>query len=359
MTAFKTRELKKPSFIQKILGGRPKENGINEINNLLAEKNLKSVTIEDIQTIANNYKINLNKKFRPHVKELYGQYLTHCLDDKHLSEQEIDDLKHLKELLGLNDKEIEEIHNQIAGKIYKTEVDKAVGDGRLDDQEVKFLEKLQKDLKLPEEITSDIYNESAHSLLEKFITDALSDERLSPDEETELTAICKSLNVKMETDEKTQAVLDKYKLYWQIENGDIPAIDVQINFQKSEQCYFHTHCDWLEQRRVTKRINYGGPTMRIKIAKGVYWRAGSLAVQPVSEDVWTTIDSGDLYMTNKRLVFMGTKGNKTIRLSKILDFTAYYNGIDIQKETGKSPFLAFEINTDIFSMILGRAISEL
>src|SRR5690606_2881585 len=127
----------------------------------------------------------------------------------------------------------------------------------------------------------------------------------------------KSLGIDFNLDYNTKEMLDRYKLYWQIENGELPTIIPDINIQKSESLYFKTSVKWLEQRRVTKRINYGGPTARIKIAKGVYYRMGSIGVQKVSEDVWQTIDSGQLYLTNKRLIFMGEKGNKIIQLNKI------------------------------------------
>ncbi len=359
MKVYTKKELKRPSFFQKIFGVKLKENGIIEINNLLADRGLLLVKVDDIQTITADYKINLKTKFRLHICDIYTQYLTHCLSDKHLSDRELDDLKHLKQIFNLSDQEIDKIHKDVSGKIYKKEVDKAVEDGKLEKSERDFLSKLQKDIKLSDEFTNEIYKESATALVQRFIDDAVSDERLSPDEEKQLAAISNSLNINFQFDEPTHVLLDKYKLFWQIENGEIPTIDPGINIQKSEECYFRTHCNWLEQRRVTKRIRYGGPTMRIKIAKGLYWRAGDLAIQPVAEDVWATIDSGDLYLTNKRLIFMGSKGNKTIRLNKVLDFTTYSNGVDIQKDTGKSPFLQFSNNTDIFTMILGRAISEL
>ena len=114
-----------------------------------------------------------------------------------------------------------------------------------------------------------------------------------------------------------------------------------------------------EHRRVMKRIRYGGPTLRIKIVKGVYWRAGDLAIQPVSEDVLMKIDSGQLFLTNKRLIFMGSMKNKVIRLQRILDFNAYKNGVDVQVTTGKSPFIEFSKDVSLFCMILGRVLREL
>ena len=44
----------------------------------------------------------------------------YCLKDKHLSNQEIDELKYLKEILTLNDIDVEKIHNDVSGKIYLT-----------------------------------------------------------------------------------------------------------------------------------------------------------------------------------------------------------------------------------------------
>ena len=70
------------------------------------------------------------------------------------------------------------------------------------------------------------------------------------------------------------------------------------------------------------------------------------------------IDSGTAYLTNKRVIFMGEKGNKTIRLPKILDYEIYSNGVTIQKDAGKSPFLEFSDHPEHFGVLLGRMISE-
>jgi hypothetical protein len=139
MIPFKFKNLKNPSLIQKLFGIKLKENGLTKINNLFAKKDLKSIEVDEIQKIAIDYKLDFNKKFRSDIYSLYGQYLMYCLKDKHLSDQEIDELKYLKEILTLNDKDIEKIHNDVAGRIYKKEVDKAVSDGRLDCVLIKFL----------------------------------------------------------------------------------------------------------------------------------------------------------------------------------------------------------------------------
>ena len=41
-----------------------------------------------------------------------------------------------------------------------------------------------------------------------------------------------------------------------------------------------------------------------------------------------------------------------------IDFTPYRDGIDLQKDSGKSPFLAFEEGVDVFALILNRLLYE-
>lgn len=355
---YKKLSLKDQSFFERLFGKQPKENAFIEVNNLLSEKNMQEVTIEDVQNILSKYKVGLYSAEHSRLNSLYADYLRHCLSDKLFTDDEVEALGHLKTVLHLNDQTVSQIHGQLVSEIYKTEFDKVVSDGRLDEQDKKFISKLQNDLKLSDELASAIRRESSSKIVNNFLHNAMSAQRLSPDDEKELQAIAHSLGAELSMDAHTKSVLDKYRLFWQIENSEIPTMPVSLNLQKNEKCYFYTPIDWLEQRRITKGINYAGPTLRIKIAKGLYWRAGSLGVQRITQDVWTTIDSGTLYLTNKKLIFMGSKGNKSIQLNKILDFTAYKNGIDIQKETGKSPFLQFDNNVDIFVMMLGRALSE-
>jgi hypothetical protein len=360
MNIYKTKELKKQGLIQKLLGKLPAENVMVEINNLFAanQTSIEKIKLDNIIEIADKYKVNLNNKFKEIRLELFRSYLHHCLTDSKLEDFEIKSLKHIREILLLNETDTESQIKLETEKLYEQHVKVAVEDGKLDDSEKENLERLKKDLLISESVASIIYNTSAKDILKKFIDGTVSDERLSPNEEKEIVEISKSLGIELKVEENSKDVLDRYKLYWQIENSELPVIDSDINIQKTEKLHFQAYVKWLEQRRITKRVNYGGPTARIKIAKGVYYRVGSIGVQRVSEDVWQTIDSGQIYLTNKRLIFMGAKSNKIIAINKILDIEPFRNGIDIQKESGKSPFLEFSNNADIFSMILVRLMNE-
>ncbi|WP_203293494.1 hypothetical protein [Luteirhabdus pelagi] len=362
MGIFELKSTKKPSLIGKILKRTPKENALIEINNLFVEneKDLTKVTLEQIQEITERHKLKLKRKFKALRIELFRNYIHHCLKDHVIDDEEINTFLHLKKLLHLTDAEIRQVIKFETNKLYDQEVKKAVSDGVLTEEEKTNLELLKKNLLLQDEIASDILKTNSEKILKNFINDAISDERLSDEEYQKLEEISLSLGIEPSLNSKTRENLERYHLYWTIENGELPILrNPPINIQKSENLYFMTDVIWKEQRRVTKRINYSGPTARIKIAKGVYYRMGSISAKSVSEDVWQVIDSGSIYLTNKRLIFMGARGNKTIRLNKILDIKPYKNGVDIQKDTGKSPFLEFGDNVDIFSMIIVRLMNEI
>lgn len=91
-----------------------------------------------------------------------------------------------------------------------------------------------------------------------------------------------------------------------IEEGlTLPSLPSESNFRpkKGELVYAAVPVIRKQMKSVTKRVRYGGPTARIKIAKGLYWRMGDVAYQQVKEDVLDTKGAGLLFITNQRLVF--------------------------------------------------------
>lgn len=355
---FKPKALIQPTFFQKIFKIKPKGNFTIEINNLLAEKEILDISKEEIQSLSDTYKVNLQKNFQNDLLNFYKVCLESNLGNRELSEIATNKLNHLVSILNLNEIKTKEIFEEITRGLYKNVVQDSIRGGILEREDEIRLLNMEKNLMIPKDVATNIYKENAESILTSRLQKAISDQRFSPEEEEELNTLAKNLHIGLTFDSDTRSVLDKYKLFWEIDNGNIPVIVTDISLQKSELCYFNTDIDWLEQRTVTTRVNYGGPSFRVKIVKGLYYRVGSVSAQRITEDVWKTIDSGKLYLTNKRVIFMGSKGNKTITINKILDFNVFSNGIEIQKDSGKSPFFEFNNNTDVFAVILAKLLME-
>jgi hypothetical protein len=328
---YQTVSLYKQSFFQKIFRQYPEENSVIEINNLLAQKPVKSITSDEIAKISKRYDINIYHVFKKNIFEFYAVYLNDCLKNKNLSDDDNDELKHLKTLLRLSNDDTRIIHDKLAGAIYEESVQDAIEDGRLDNAKIESLEKLQKQLRLSENITKKIFNDTRSKFLSDYLKNIVSSQRFSPEDEKEYQTTAKSLMVDVTMDKETEATLDKFKQYWAIENKDLNPLEVDINLQKSENCYFTTFVEWHEKRAVP--------------------RAGY--------DEWRFLDQGQLYLTNKRIVFSGSKKTTNVRLDKILSFVIYSDGIEIKKDVGRNPLLRLRKDIDIFNILLSRLLKEL
>ncbi len=328
---FKPMLPKSPNLLEQLLGWQPKENSIIALNNLLADASrVRYVTHEDIQNIINFYKVNVYRDFHKELEQLYRQFLDHCFVDKVMTAEEIRDLSHLKHLLGLNDQTVQAIHNETVAALYEKTIDEVLTDGRLSTEEREFLNKLERELTLPDEIARRIFSAKAKEYIQRYADNVTADQRLSPEEDQELAAIAKSLGIEITYNEQSKAALEKLRLFWLIENGDIPEVGAGINLQADEKCYFACNIDWLEHRRAR--------------------------VRSVSTDILTQIDYGRTFLTNKRILFIGAHKTITIPLADILDFVVYKDGIEIRKNSGRNPTLRFHTGVDIFAGILKRVL---
>ena len=322
------------------------------IKNARDTQQLRRITITQLQIVAVTYEAIIRPQ---HVIDIYRDYLVHCLQDKMISEDEAENLAHLKLILGINDRLIDEVHEEVVHQIYQESVAEAVGDGRLEPEERKFLEKLQYDLSLSPEIAAQLYDHKAKEYLDRYYQFTIQDERLSPKEDEELHAIARSLGVDLKMDEHTQSILNKYRLYWVIENGELPEESIDLELENDEKCYLCTSVTWYEQRHKNLSQRIGS----IRFYRSAYQQIDDLDVAPLTDAEWEEIDTGTAYITNKNLILGGENVNFIIPLEQILDVKTYRNGLEIISSVGTSPFLKFETGVDIFLVLLGRAIRDL
>ena len=347
------------SIADRLLRRQPRRNAIAEIRDLLIESDrVQDVEPEAVQAIADRYGVRFQKHLAGEREAIYREHLSDCLADRRLDETELQALRHLQQLLALTDPTAERLRAEAVEAIYHASVAEAVEDGRVSEEETAALLRLRDDLTLDTPRAEQIYADIANKRMQLAYDRALADERLSPQEDAELKEIARSLNVTVQTDGNSRRTLDRYRLFWLIENGDVPPVDPGIKLYRNEVCYATREVEWRELRRVTTGISYAGPTTRIRMAKGVYWRMGHLRGMRHSSEMLMPVDAGTLYVTTKRLIFMGRLGNKTIRLNRILTFEPYSDGIEIKKDAGRSPVLLFSDDVEMFAALLQRAWSD-
>ena len=118
-----------------------------------------------------------------------------------------------------------------------------------------------------------------------------------------------NLGVKVMHDADTQRLVERFKLLARIDAGELPMIQSSLILQRGEVCHAQFSCVLKELRVVTKGVAYHGPTGRIRVMKGLSWRYGYVSVHPVRSEELRQLDSGTLFITNKRLLFNGHSKN--------------------------------------------------
>jgi DNA-directed RNA polymerase subunit M/transcription elongation factor TFIIS len=117
-------------------------------------------------------------------------------------------------------------------------------------------------------------------------------------------------------------------------NGKVTFADTNspVILKKDERALLFLSDVALWEPRAVRQTRgaYGGPTFRI--AKGVSFKVGSFSSRSESHEELRTIDQGMLTLTNKRLVFTGTKRTTNIDLRKIVSIEPYKDGIASQRE---------------------------
>ena len=112
-----------------------------------------------------------------------------------------------------------------------------------------------------------------------------------------------------------------------IRDGECPikiAADTPIILKKGEQVRLCLpSVDFMEARAV-RHYSGGG----VRIAKGVTIGGGTSQ----STDELKKIDVGALVLTDRRLVFSGSKRTVNVQLGKIISVSAYTNGVAINRE---------------------------
>lgn len=200
----------------------------------------------------------------------------------------------------------------------------------------------------------------------KAVDAAFEDNILAPEEESNLAEIRKTF-------ELTQQDLDgkgaftkvvKGTVLRDILNDKLPErikVDGKIpfNFQKDEKLiWIFQGVNYYEQK--TRRHYVGGSHgVSIRVAKGLYFRAGAFKAHPVETTETVHVDNGILGITNKHIYFSGRAKSFRVAYKKIVSFEPYNDGIGIQRDTTTAKPQTFATGDGWFTYNLVTNLSRL
>ncbi|HRE13437.1 MAG TPA: hypothetical protein PLD37_04495 [Usitatibacteraceae bacterium] len=241
-------------------------------------------------------------------KEFFSSILRAAEDGK-LTEEEIEQLQSQFKALGLTRNDVKGVRVQA----YQAALRSAKADGVVTELEVAELAKLQHFLMIPEVEVA-----------------------------------------------KSKKELMRLRLLNEIQQGNIPTISINnVILQKAEKPYWSEAGSILEERVVNRRYEGGSQGVSIRIAKGLTYRVGAHRGHLVSDTAVLPVSSGDLIITNRRVIFRGDSKSFNIRLDKLLEMKLFGDGIRLTDEKGKPRIVKFneEGNSEIVGAILSHAIN--
>ena len=129
---FEEQSLSAPNFLQKAFKKQPKQNALIELVNLFAAKqNVEEIKSRDAEAIAQRYGVDLKQDLREEREEVYKTYLRYALQNVVERNEQSGGIRHLRELLHIQEDSHQTIHAAVAGDMLRSLADAMLTDGRL------------------------------------------------------------------------------------------------------------------------------------------------------------------------------------------------------------------------------------
>lgn len=352
--AFPKQELRRPPFLRRLFGKPDPENAYIEIQNLLHERPPKDISPELLTATFDAHGVTYPDKEK--LRALYRKAIAAAAEDDEITDAERQELAEIRALLGLTELDVAAVQREVVSARYQHHLSRHASDHHLSDEEKQHLEELKRKLNLDSGDVMRVREAVLSPIVDRVGNDMLRDRRYSPEEELRFKRLLSNFDTELEVSLHDRQLMDRFRWLWHVEHGTPPTVDVPIALQRNEACYYHSLAASLTTKTVTKRVNYGGPTARMRIMKGVYYRVGSIAVQRVTEE-YQLSEGGDLYFTNKRVIFVGHAKNQTFRLSGLLGFIPYSDGIELEKSSGKNPVFRLG-DPEAAATVLSRMLAD-
>jgi flavin-binding protein dodecin len=109
---------------------------------------VSDVGADAIDALCSGFGVDISRRFASDRKHLYRRYLAYCLEDRVLSAEENADLKHLGQLLHLDEATLHAVHDEVAHEVYGKAVQEVLEDLQISPEEDAFLRRLRGELHL-------------------------------------------------------------------------------------------------------------------------------------------------------------------------------------------------------------------
>jgi hypothetical protein len=338
--------------------GRPRADLAGQaLQHLLTQRDPAHISSADISALLLEYDVG-GPAARDVLVQMWRHVLSTFLSDDAFSDREIAYLEALREAFALTADEVRSSEEAVVHPRYSVALRDALADARLSDDERAVMARLADALRLPATVQQELHERSSRAVIGKLLDRSVADRRLSPEELEQLASVARHLGIAPDFDSATEAMLDRYALFWRTENGDLPSVTApELSLGEGEVCHLAVRSERYEPRGNGDTSESEG-VVSVRIARGVYYRVGTASDERMNRTWLVRGDVGQLFVTSTRVVFTGAQGSVSFPLRDISSYQVYADGIVLERRSGHGPWFTMEGDVELAAVILGAALAR-
>ena len=317
---FQVRKVRERSFFARVFGGSQHSDAETAVENLIAERGLDNVDVVAIDNCLHQYGVRDEA-----VKAVLLQVWRHAVErfvqiDGTFDNVEAAFLDRLKEVLGLGEVEA---NNERDGVLTTEFMDRARPlISRLDAQSEETRSRISRvalQLRISPDKQKALLKNLAQASFDSILKYWIGKRRIDAATGNALLAFKEEYDLSLADSEQNEfARCFQLTL---LDQGTLPNQNVDVLLNADETCHFGGYSLLLEPRKVRRN--------------------------GMSYDTLQEIDRGVLYITNKRVLFVGGSATKTTRFSSLTRTFADNGALVIQRATGKNQHFVFNNDLDL------------
>ena len=284
----------------------------------LAEHGISSVNPDHAQRLLNSFGVS-GESARSVLISLWEQALKELLfNDNKLDAAESAYLDELKLALGLTDQEVSALRTRIVQREFLRRAEFLLREDAVSPDTRDAIARDARSLRIPLADEQALLRDPARKALAATVQRVFMQRRVADDEAKNIAKFLDDYSVKFEGDEQ-----NKFVRCWHLsllDKGILPDQKVDISLESGEQCGFGAYAQLYEIRKVRRN--------------------------GVSMDQLQRIDGGPLYITNRRILFIGGISSKTIDFGTVLNVFEHRDYLVLQKRSGKNHQFTFNNDLD-------------
>lgn len=356
MKGFKKQELEQQGFIGKLFGSKPQQNAFAEINNFLAAaQSAKELTKEAAAAILKKWGCKFSDANMDQRSAIYRKVADNafsCAQSK--DDPVLQDRAHIAEILSIPENLCRLADRGAKKSAYFSRCRGLVtGEEKLDINAINEL--FGYDYEDGFDFRKQVFNDYFNGEFDR-ISEA---KRFTPEDEQKLRAMCAKLDIPYEFKANIDNALTKYRYLWNAEFAPLGNVKVDFPLESGEICHAAGQAALCEVKTVAKEDNYYQLTRKLRIDETISFKGEHIEHPQIMEETAVIIDTGFLFLTNNRIIYLSKKLAREIRLDDLKTADLSGNIINAHRTDGQS--LSFKMQDDaaeVLFAILRRILKD-